>query len=597
MTATEASAVSDGPIVSTGVDPYGVEFDGVVEATVVTTDKASRPDANGNNCDTFTRVNDFPGSYDLSKFPATFCSPAPEISAHLLIAGAGATPGYADDNLATNATFRLRGSSSRLASQKSYRIKLASGRPLWRGEGTLQFNKHPYDLTRMRNKLAMDLFRDIPHMGSLRTQFVRMSILNKDATGTAYAGQSAPVDFGLFTHVEKFGKEFLTNRGLPTDGNIYKSENFDFSPGARDALALALDSAYRVIAASKPNFEAILSLEADNNNHLPLIDMLNDINNDAIPFDTTFEKYFEKANYLTWLATSILMGNRDTVNQNFALYQPKAGTKFYFLPWDYDGAFGFEDQPNEAAARPLYAQWQKTAANWWGVSLHRRFMQDPKHMAELQLAVSEIYSAYLTQNKIKAKTDHYKTLIETRVTAAPDLARLTLLPGSPDAGATQWARESDRLATAVTTNHNNFAGGLEAPMLQTSAFLRVTRDWRATRRVLNISSVLGRRPMASQAAYCAAKAGMDQFTRCAALDEAQKAHGAKLCSLAPGVIDTDMQVQLRSTDPALFPDAENFAQMKTTGSLATPEAAAARVLEWLAREDFGQQPVADVRDA
>ena len=88
-----------------------------------------------------------------------------------------------------------------------------------------------------------------------------------------------------------------------------------------------------------------------------------------------------------------------------------------------------------------------------------------------------------------------------------------------------------------------------------------------------------------------------QFTRCAALDEAQKAHGAKLCSLAPGVIDTDMQVQLRSTDPALFPDAENFAQMKTTGSLATPEAAAARVLEWLAREDFGQQPVADVRDA
>jgi NAD(P)-dependent dehydrogenase (short-subunit alcohol dehydrogenase family) len=103
--------------------------------------------------------------------------------------------------------------------------------------------------------------------------------------------------------------------------------------------------------------------------------------------------------------------------------------------------------------------------------------------------------------------------------------------------------------------------------------------------------------MASQAAYCAAKAGMDHFTRCAALDEAQKAHGAKLCSLAPGVIDTDMQVQLRSTDPALFPDAENFAQMKTTGSLATPEAAAARVLEWLAREDFGQQPVADVRDA
>lgn len=466
LTATEASVVSDGTIVLSGVDPYAVEFDGVVEAAVVTTDKTSRPDANGNNCDTFSRVNDYPDSYDpLLK---SYCLPAPEIGAHLLIASAGNTPGYVEDNQPTNATFRLRGSSSRLASQKSYRIKLASGRPLWRGESTLQFNKHPYDLTRMRNKLAMDLFRDIPHMGSLRTQFVRMSILNKDATPTAYPGQTVPVDFGLFTHVEKFGKEFLSNRGLPTDANIYKAEEFDFSSGARDALALALDANYKVISASKPNFEAVLSLEADNNNHRPLIDMLTDINNDAIPFDITFEKYFDKANYLTWLATSILMGNRDTITQNFALYQPidqsKAGSKFYFLPWDYDGAFGFEDQPNEAAAGPLYAQWQKTAANWWGVPLHRRFMQDPKHMAELQLAVSQIYSAYLTSDKILAKTNHYKTLIEPRVTASPDVTRLTLLPGSPDTAATQWAREADRLATAVTTNHNNFDAALETPM-------------------------------------------------------------------------------------------------------------------------------------
>jgi spore coat protein H len=463
LTATEASVVSDGPIALTGVDPYAVEFDGVVDANVTTTDKALRPDANGDNCDTFTRVNDYPDSYD--PLLQTYCSPVPEIASHLAIASAGNTPGYIEDNLATNATFRLRGSSSRLAPQKSYRIKLASGRPSWRGESTLQFNKHPYDLTRMRNKLAMDLFRDIPHMGSLRTQFVRMSILNKDANSAAYPGQTAPVDFGLFTHVEKFGKEFLSNRGLPTDANIYKAEEFDFSSGARDALALALDANYKVISAKKPDFELVLSLEADNNNHRPLIDMLSDVNNVAIPFDTTFDKYFDKANYLTWLATSILMGNRDTVTQNFALYQPKDGTKFYFLPWDYDGAFGFEDQPNEAAAvKPLYAQWQKTAANWWRISLHRRFMKDPKHMAELQLAVSQIYDTYLTQNKIKVKTDHYKALIESRVTAAPDLMNLTLLAGSLDTAAVQWARESDRLATAVTTNHTNFSAALEAPM-------------------------------------------------------------------------------------------------------------------------------------
>lgn len=88
---------------------------------------------------------------------------------------------------------------------------------------------------------------------------------------------------------------------------------------------------------------------------------------------------------------------------------------------------------------------------------------------------------------------------------------------------------------------------------------------------------------------------MDHFSRSVALDEALKPHGARICSLAPGVIDTDMQVQLRSADTAAFPDAGNFAQLKEGGKLSTPEQAAAQVLGWLQRADFGEQVVADVR--
>ncbi|MCO5356654.1 SDR family NAD(P)-dependent oxidoreductase [Acidovorax kalamii] len=139
--------------------------------------------------------------------------------------------------------------------------------------------------------------------------------------------------------------------------------------------------------------------------------------------------------------------------------------------------------------------------------------------------------------------------------------------------------------------------GLEAPMQLTAAFLGATDSWTVPRKVLNISSGLGRRAMASQAAYCAAKAGMDHFTRCVALDEALKPHGAKVCSLAPGVIDTDMQVQLRGADPAAFPDRQNFANLKTGGQLTSPADAATRVLAWLERADFGTNPVADVREA
>ncbi|MBS0291325.1 MAG: SDR family NAD(P)-dependent oxidoreductase [Proteobacteria bacterium] len=143
--------------------------------------------------------------------------------------------------------------------------------------------------------------------------------------------------------------------------------------------------------------------------------------------------------------------------------------------------------------------------------------------------------------------------------------------------------------------------GLEAPMLLTAAFLGATEHWghsanAVTRKVLNISSGLGRRAMASQAAYCAAKAGLDHFTRCLALDEATKPHGARVCSLAPGVIDTDMQIQLRGANPADFPDQQSFAALKTGDKLTAPQAAAARVLAWLDRADFGCNPVADVRE-
>ncbi len=143
--------------------------------------------------------------------------------------------------------------------------------------------------------------------------------------------------------------------------------------------------------------------------------------------------------------------------------------------------------------------------------------------------------------------------------------------------------------------------GLEAPMQLTAAFLRQTQawvdgGWSGPRRVLQISSGLGRRAMASQAPYCAAKAGLDHFSRCVALEQATQPQGARIVSLAPGVIDTDMQVQLRGADPARFPDRERFVDLQRQGLLTSPAQAAQQVLACLARPDFGAQPVADVRD-
>lgn len=140
--------------------------------------------------------------------------------------------------------------------------------------------------------------------------------------------------------------------------------------------------------------------------------------------------------------------------------------------------------------------------------------------------------------------------------------------------------------------------GLEAPLLLSAAFLRATDGWDADRRVLNISSGLGRRAMAGSASYCAVKAGLDHFSRAVALEETARSdgrRGARIVSLAPGVVDTDMQVQLRGADRARFPDGAMFEALQTEGRLATPEEAARRVLAYLAREGFGAEPVADIR--
>ena len=58
-----------------------------------------------------------------------------------------------------------------------------------------------------------------------------------------------------------------------------------------------------------------------------------------------------------------------------------------------------------------------------------------------------------------------------------------------------------------------------------------------------------------------------------------------------------MQVQLRSADAARFPERERFIGLKDNGQLDSPAQAAAKLLAYLDRADFGSNPVGDVRDA
>ena len=72
--------------------------------------------------------------------------------------------------------------------------------------------------------------------------------------------------------------------------------------------------------------------------------------------------------------------------------------------------------------------------------------------------------------------------------------------------------------------------------------------------------------------------------------------GARVASVAPGIIDTDMQRQLRAADPARFPERARFDEFHRSGALSTPAQAAARLLALLESVDYGSEPVTDARE-
>ena len=130
-----------------------------------------------------------------------------------------------------------------------------------------------------------------------------------------------------------------------------------------------------------------------------------------------------------------------------------------------------------------------------------------------------------------------------------------------------------------------------APLALAAAFVQAAPE--ATRRILHISSGAGRNAYSGWAVYCATKAALDQHARAVQLDGDPRVLAV---SLAPGVIDTDMQAAIRATPDANFPLRERFVELKDTGGLTSPEDCARNLADYLLAPGFGRQAVDDLRN-
>ena len=112
--------------------------------------------------------------------------------------------------------------------------------------------------------------------------------------------------------------------------------------------------------------------------------------------------------------------------------------------------------------------------------------------------------------------------------------------------------------------------------------------------LVNISSGAATRAIPSWANYCASKAALNMLTETFYLEEKEKENHPKVYAVAPGVIDTDMQVQIRATSQTDFSSVEDFKELKASNSLYSPELAAKKLITLL-REPFSGTIFHDLR--
>lgn len=341
-----------------------------------------------------------------------------------------------------NATVQIRGQTSSRNAQKNYKIELKKNKGTWRGQRTINLNKHMGEGMRFRNKLAYDLIKGIPQMISLRTQFVHLYV--KDTT---YGGSGEFEDYGLYTQVEQLNKTALKNHGLDSKGQLYKINFFEFYR-YEDVIKLQSDPDYDLTA-----FEELLEVKGDSD-HSKLIEMLDAVNNYAIPIDKVLDQYFDTENLTYWMAYQILTGNVDTQNRNMYLYSPLNSNTWYFIAWDNDASLmrteyqttGFTDQ----------GSWESGISNYWGNVFFQRCLKSESFRRQLNDAILDL-KEYLNEERLTSMIEQYKAVVKPYAYSMPDAMYEPLTSEEYDAVAAAIPGE-------VEANYQAYLESLEKPM-------------------------------------------------------------------------------------------------------------------------------------
>lgn len=118
-----------------------------------------------------------------------------------------------------------------------------------------------------------------------------------------------------------------------------------------------------------------------------------------------------------------------------------------------------------------------------------------------------------------------------------------------------------------------------APLYLIKRFLEAHQESNLNKTIINVSSGASTSAYASWANYCSSKAALEMLTKCINEEQKEKKYPIKCFSIAPGVVDTKMQSQIRNTPEKDFKLQSKFIELYKEKKLFNPEYVAQKILE------------------
>lgn len=137
---------------------------------------------------------------------------------------------------------------------------------------------------------------------------------------------------------------------------------------------------------------------------------------------------------------------------------------------------------------------------------------------------------------------------------------------------------------------------LTAPMILSNRFTKAFEGFDNIKTIIiNISSGAAWNPYDGWGMYCATKAGLDMFA--AVLNQEISIQSLKnrfIFSIAPGVIDTGMQDQIRLTSKADFNNLERFVALKNDGALRSAASVSEKIIRLIFQPEVFEKSKLDI---